>query len=153
MLRSSGSTKKGIETRTIRAEDVPQIVAIQESIIKKKVSKKWIQMVEEHLQKQEGVGFVASKGGQVVGFIIGEIKGEGFGLEQSGWIEVVGVLPRQMGTGIGKVLAKKLFDFFKKKGIYDVYTAVRWDAVDMLSFFKSLGFDRSTFINLRKRLD
>ena len=153
MLKSSVLTKKGIETRTIRAEDVPQIVAIQESIIKKKVSKKWIQMVEEHLQKQEGVGFVASKGGQVVGFIIGEIKGEGFGLEQSGWIEVVGVLPRQMGTGIGKALAKKLSDFFKKKVIYDVYTAVRWDAVDMLSFFKSLGFDRSTFINLRKRLD
>jgi ribosomal protein S18 acetylase RimI-like enzyme len=153
MLKSFELTKKMIKTRTIRVEDIPQIVAIQESIIKKRVTKKWVQMVEEHLQKQEGVGFVASKGGQVVGFIIGEIKGEGFGLEQSGWIEVVGVLPRQMGIGIGKAMAKKLFEFFKKKGIYDVYTAVRWDAVDMLSFFKALGFDRSTFINLRKHLD
>jgi ribosomal protein S18 acetylase RimI-like enzyme len=110
-------------------------------------------MIKDHLQKQEGIGFVASKDGQVVGFIIGEMKGEGFGLEQSGWIEVVGVHPRQMGTGIGQALAEKLFEFFKSKGVRDIYTAVRWDAVDMISFFKSIGFDRSTFINLRKHLD
>jgi len=145
--------EKGIKIRKIRAEDVPEIVAIQESILQKKVSKKWIQKVEGHLKKQEGVGFVASKDGQVVGFIIGQIKGEGFGLEQSGWIEVVGVHPRQMGVGIGRALAEKLFQFFKKEGIRDIHTAVRWDAGDMLSFFKAIGFDRSIFINLSKHLD
>ena len=145
--------EKGIKIRKIRADDVSEIVAIQESILQKKVSKKWIQMVEDHLKKQEAVGFVALKDGQVVGFIIGEIKGEGFGLEQSGWLEVVGVHPRQMGIGIGRILAKKLFAFFKKEEIRDIHTAVRWDAGDMLSFFKAIGFDRSPFINLRKHLD
>jgi ribosomal protein S18 acetylase RimI-like enzyme len=144
---------KGIKTRRVKAEDVPQIVAIQESIIKKKVSRRWIQMVENHLKKEQAIGFIASKDTQVVGFIIGEIKGEGFGLEQSGWIEVVGVLPSQMGTGIGRILAERLFQFFKKNGIRDIYTTVRWDAGDMLSFFKAIGFDRSPFINLRKHLD
>ena len=145
--------EKGIKIRKIRAEDVSGIVAIQESILQKKVSKKWVQMVEHRLKKQEALGFVALKDGQVVGFIIGEIKGEGFGLEQSGWIEVVGVHPRQMGVGIGRILAEKLFSFFKKEGIRDIHTAVRWDAGDMLSFFKAIGFDRSPFINLRKHLD
>jgi len=145
--------EKGIKIRKFRAEDVSEIVAIQESILQKKVSKKWVQMVEHHLKKQEALGFVALKDGQVVGFIIGEIKGEGFGLEQSGWIEVVGVHPRQMGVGIGRILAKKLFAFFKKEGIRDIHTSVRWDAGDMLSFFKAIGFDRSPFINLRKHLE
>jgi ribosomal protein S18 acetylase RimI-like enzyme len=157
MSRSSALTDKGIakeiKIRKIGIEDVPEIVAIQESILQKKVSRRWIQMVENHLKKQEGIGFVASKDGQVVGFIIGQIKGEGFGLEQSGWIEVVGVHPRQMGVGIGRALAEKLFQFFKKEGIRDIHTAVRWDAGDMLSFFKAIGFDRSPFINLRKHLD
>ena len=139
--------------RKIGAGDVPEIVSIQESILQKKVSKKWIQMVEGHLKKQEALGFVALKDGQVVGFIIGEIKGEGFGLEQSGWIEVVGVHPRQMGIGIGRILAERLFSFFRKEGIHDIHTSVRWDAGDMLSFFKAIGFDRSPFINLRKHLD
>lgn len=145
--------EKGIKIRKIRAEDVSEIVAIQESILQKKVSKKWIQEVEHHLKKQEALGFVALKDGQVVGFIIGQIKGEGFGLEQSGWIEVVGVHPRQMGVGIGRILAEKLFAFFKKEGIRDIHTSVRWDVGDMLSFFKAIGFDRSPFINLRKHLD
>jgi ribosomal protein S18 acetylase RimI-like enzyme len=144
---------KGIKIRKIAAGDIPEIVSIQEAVLQRNVSKKWIQTVEGHLNKQEGIGFVASKKGQVVGFIIGEIKGEGFGLEQSGWIEVVGVHPRQMGIGIGRALAERLFVFFKKEGIRDIHTSVRWDAGDMLSFFKAIGFDRSTFINLRRHLD
>jgi ribosomal protein S18 acetylase RimI-like enzyme len=146
-------TGREIKVRKIETKDVPEIVSIQESILQKKVSKKWIQLVKGHLKKQGALGFVALKDGQVVGFIIGEIKGEGFGLEQSGWIEVVGVHPRQMGIGIGRILAEKLFSFFRKKGIHDIHTSVRWDAGDMLSFFKAIGFDRSPFINLRKDLD
>lgn len=157
MSKSFGSIekeiKRNIKIRKIRYEDVPEIVSIQESILQKKVSKRWIQMVEGHLKKQEGVGFVASKDDKVIGFIIGEIKGEGFGLEQSGWIEVVGVHPKYMGIGIGRVLAERLFSFFKKEGIRDIHTAVRWDAGDMLSFFKAIGFDRSPFITLTKHLD
>ena len=158
MLRSSALSKSGdapgIKVRKLAAKDIPQIIAIHSAITKKKASRKWVQqMVKDHLRKQEGVGFVAEKEGQVVGFIIGEIKGEGFGLEKSGWLEVVMVHPRQMGIGIGYAMARKLFDFFKRRGIRDVYTSVLWDAVDMLSFFKSLGFDRSTFINLIKHVD
>ena len=144
---------KEIKVRKVRAEDVPELVSIQESILQKKISKKWVRTVEDRLRKQGAVGFVASKDGQLVGFLIGEIKGEGFGLEESGWIEMVGVHPRQMGAGIGRILAEKLFAFFKKEGIHDIHTSVRWDAGDMLSFFKAIGFDRSPFINLRKHLD
>jgi ribosomal protein S18 acetylase RimI-like enzyme len=144
---------KGIKIQKIGVDNIPEMVAIQEAILQKKVSKKWVQMVEVSLKKQEIVGFVASMDDRLVGFIIGEIKGESFGLEQSGWIEVVGVHPGHMGTGIGRILAEKLFEFFEKKGIRDIYTTVRWDAGDMLSFFKAIGFDRSTFINLRKHLD
>jgi ribosomal protein S18 acetylase RimI-like enzyme len=143
---------KAIKTHQIKAEDVPQIIAIQQAITQKKVSRRWVQMVENHLRKQDAVGMVATRDNKVIGFIVGEVKGEGFGLEQSGWIEVVGVHPSQMGVGIGHALAHRLFQYFKRKGIRDVYTAVRWDAVDMLSFFKSIGFDRSEFINLIRRL-
>lgn len=157
MSRSYGLTEKEmrgkIKIRKLRGRDVPEIVSIQESILQKKVSKKWVQMVANQLKKRGGVGFVAFKDGQVIGFIIGEIKGEGFGLDQSGWIEVVGVHPSHMGTGIGRILSEKLFHFFKKEGIRDIYTTVRWDAGDMLSFFKAIGFDRSPFINLRRYLD
>jgi len=158
MLRSSASNKSrgapGIKLRKLTARDIPQTIAIHSAITKRKASRKWVQqMVKDHLRKQQGIGFVAEKEGQVVGFIIGEIKGEGFGLEKSGWLEVVMVHPRHMGTGIGHAMARKLFNYFRRRGIHDVHTSVLWDAVDMLSFFKSLGFDRSTFINLIKHVE
>jgi ribosomal protein S18 acetylase RimI-like enzyme len=158
MLRSSASNKSrevpGIKLRKLTAKDIPQIIAIYGAITKKKAHRRWVQqMVKDRLRKQEEVGFVAEKEGQVVGFIIGEMKGEGFGLEKSGWLEVVMVHPHHMGMGIGYAMARKLFDYFRRRGIRDVYTSVQWDAVDMLSFFKSLGFDRSTFINLIKHVN
>jgi ribosomal protein S18 acetylase RimI-like enzyme len=144
----------GIKLRKLTAKDIPQIIAIHSAITKKRARRRWVrQMVKDHLRKQEGVGFVAEKEGQVMGFIIGEIKGEGFGLEKSGWLEVVMVHPRHMGTGIGYAMARKLFDYFRRRGTRDVHTSVLWDAVDMVSFFKAIGFDRSPFINLRKHLD
>ncbi|NWG01525.1 MAG: GNAT family N-acetyltransferase [Syntrophaceae bacterium] len=158
MLKSSVLNKSmelpGIKLRKLSGKDIPQIIDIHGAITKKKAHRRWVQqMVKDHLRKQEGVGFVAEIEGQVVGFIIGEMKGEGFGLEKSGWLEVVMVHPHYMGKGIGRSMARKLFDCFKRRGIRDVYTSVLWDAVDMLSFFKSLGFDRSTFINLIKHVD
>ena len=57
-----------------------------------------------------------------------------------------------MGQGIGAALAEEIFGVYRTRGIENVYTSVRWDSTDMLSFFKTLGFDRSNFINLRKVL-
>jgi ribosomal protein S18 acetylase RimI-like enzyme len=57
-----------------------------------------------------------------------------------------------MGQGIGDSLAREIFKYCKKAGIENIYTSVRWDSTDLLSFFKTLGFDRSNFINLRKKL-
>ena len=74
----------------------------------------------------------------------------GFGIDKSAWIAIFGVDPKFMGQGIGKGLANEVFRFYKEHGIYNIYTSVRWDSTDILSFFKSLDFDRSNFINLRK---
>ena len=76
-----------------------------------------------------------------------------FGLEKSAWIGLFGVDPKYMGQGIGRSMAKKVLHVLKQMDIKTVFTSVRWDSTDLLSFFKSLGFDRSNFINLEKILD
>lgn len=141
-----------VELRPLARDDIPELVAIQEMITKKEVPQTWTRMVESHLDDSHSLGLVAVRDGRIVGFVIGEIKGEGFGLPQSGWIEVVGVDPRVMGEGIGKAMIDRLFESFRREGIANAYTAVRWDSGDMLSFFKSVGFGRSDFINLVRQL-
>jgi N-acetylglutamate synthase-like GNAT family acetyltransferase len=89
----------------------------------------------------------------VVGYVIGGIKEWEFGVEKSGWLEIIGIHPKYMGQGIGRMLGKSLLDHFKAKGIKNAYTVARWDSGDLLAFFKSIGFDRSDFINLERRLE
>ena len=55
-------------------------------------------------------------------------------------------------NGIGARLAKEIFAFYKGQGITNLCTSVQWDATDVVSFFKTLGFHRSNFINLEKSL-
>ena len=100
------------------------------------------------LEKSPHTCFVAEKDGKVVGFIVGGIKDWGFGVERAGWIEMVEVDPDYMGEGVGKKLGTALLDHFKAQRIIEVYTSVRWDSGDLIEFFKSIGFDKSGFINL-----
>ena len=110
-------------------------------------------IIEAQALKTEDTSFVAELEGRVVGYMVSYILSGGFGIEMSAWIAMFGVDPKFMGKGIGMSLAEEIFEFYKGKGIKNIYTSVRWDSTDLLSFFKTLGFDRSNFINLRKTLE
>jgi len=144
---------KTIKFRKLSVEDLPQVIHIQEIITKKKIGLKKITQWGDTIQNDSSLSLVALDEDQVVGFIISEIMTNSFGLDQSGWIKIIGVHPKFMGAGIGQSLITQLFKQFKKKKIMEIYTAAQWDAVDILSFFKSIGFDRSNFINLYKKLE
>jgi len=142
-----------LQIRKIKAEDASDIGSIQAAITKSPTNIDFRQIIEDQVRKDEDVSFVAEIDGRVVGYMISYIVFGGFGLEKGAWIATLGVDPKFMGQGIGKRLAEEILEAYRKKGINDIYTSVRWDSVDLLSFFKTLGFDRSNFINLRKELD
>ena len=139
-----------IKIRKLRKEDAAAISQIYAAITMKAADSDFKRVVEEHALREDEACFVAERAGKVVGFMISYILTAGFGMAKSAWIATLGVDPNYMGQGIGAGLAEETFSYYKSKGIENVYTSVRWDSADMLSFFKTLGFDRSNFINLRK---
>ncbi len=143
---------KKISVRKMREEDIPSTTAIREIITKKKVPKFWEQEIALRLLEYENQCFVATENKKVVGFIIGETKTLDFGVDKSGWLVDVGVHPEYMGQGVGEKLGNAMLNGFETEGIHNVYTAVRWHSSDLLAFFKSIGFDRSEFINLERRM-
>jgi len=140
-------------TRMLKKEDASDIDRINEVITKTPAEDEFKRMVEELAQSPGNRSFVAEYQGKVVGYMFSYLLSGGFGIGKSAWIATVGVDPKFMGQGIGKALAKVIFELYSKKGIKNIYTSVRWDSTDMLSFFKTLGFARSNFINLRKELE
>jgi ribosomal protein S18 acetylase RimI-like enzyme len=141
-----------IKIRQLELRDKDAIFEIQEAITKHKAEKDWEQLVEGYINNSGETCLVAEVDGTVVGFMLGDIKAYGFGVPRSGWIEVIGVQPRHMGSGIGKLLGNELIKIFKAKSVKHIFTSVRWDSGDLLAFFKSIGFERSDFINLKIKI-
>jgi ribosomal protein S18 acetylase RimI-like enzyme len=142
-----------ITTREMKREDIASAAEIQKNILSAEGARSLRYEIEEllgsYLEKSPGTCLVATLDETVIGFMVGDIKEWSFGVERAGWIEIIGVEPQFMGQGVGKVLGKALIELFKKEGIENIYTSVRWNSGDLISFFQSLGFDKSSFINLR----
>lgn len=139
--------------RKLNGEDARDINRINALITRKPAKDEFRRMVEELAQSTGNMSYVAEYQGKIVGYMITYLLSGGFGMEKSAWIADVGVEPKFMGQGIGKALANEIFKFYSDKKIKNIYTSVRWDSTDMLSFFKTLGFDRSNFINLRREME
>jgi ribosomal protein S18 acetylase RimI-like enzyme len=142
-----------VDIRTMTKDDLPEVVNIHKRILRGAagaVTEPDLELEFMDLMTSYPEGcLVAVTMDRVRGFIIASQKHWGFGLGVSGWIEVVGVHPEHMGTGVGKALGEAILAHFDEQGITNVYTAVRWDAADMITFFKSIGFSKSEFINLK----
>jgi ribosomal protein S18 acetylase RimI-like enzyme len=141
-----------IRIRELVETDADDIACIYSSIVRQSVDMDFKALIEKHARSQNDICYVAEMNDRVIGFMISYILTFGFGIEKSGWIATLGVDPEFMGRGIGDRLAREIFTLYKAMGINRVYTSVRWDSTDLLSFFKTLGFDRSRFINLKKDL-
>jgi len=141
-----------INVRPMKEKDINQAADIHRKVVREGLGQGIDYAIENlfisFIKKSPKTCLVAEKDNKVAGFIIGCIKEWGFGLERSGWIEMIEVDPKLMGIGIGKTLGEALIKYFRNEGIKEVYTTVEWDSGDLIAFFKSIGFDKSSFINL-----
>jgi ribosomal protein S18 acetylase RimI-like enzyme len=147
---------KEINVRPMKEGDIKQAADIHSRVVREGLGQSTNYPIEElfksYIKKSPKTCLIAEKDNKVAGFVIGSIKEWSFGVERSGWIEMVEVDPNYMGIGIGKKLGEALIQYFKKEKIKEVYTSVKWDGGDLIAFFQSIGFDKSSFINLERGL-
>lgn len=139
--------------RRLRSDDAKEVSRISSSITGRYSQKDFRSIIEKQAQSPYDASFVAERENQLAGFCLSYILPGSFGIEKSAWLALIAVSPDFMGQGIGKMLAKETLKHYKEQGVINVYASVKWDATDLLSFFKTLGFRRSDFINLYKELD
>ena len=142
-----------VSIREIRVDDTKAIQGIRIAISEEDAQVDFQKLVEQHISDGNGqTSLVAQVDGMVAGYMISTTLYAGFGIGKSAWIVSFGVHPDHMGKGIGLKLANRVCDIYKEKGVSSIYSSVMWDSIDVLSFFKKLGFKRSEFINLKKDL-
>ena len=94
-----------------------------------------------------------ARGGRVVGFMLGEVRGGEFGLEEpTGWVEFFGVDPSSREKGVGRRLIEALLGHFRSKGAHVARTMVATQDKDIAAFIAAMGFKPAPLSALEKRL-
>lgn len=134
-----------VSVRPLDELDISSVVAIDEKVTGTYRPDFWERRITYHLRKDPEGSFVAEWQGDVIGFMLGEIRTGEFGLEEpTGWIEIVGVDPEHRGKKVGRELAEAVFSHFRRQGAATVRTLVDEKMIELGSFFGSLGFEPST---------
>ncbi|MFX1282569.1 MAG: GNAT family N-acetyltransferase [Promethearchaeota archaeon] len=140
-----------IHIREMREEDISEITDLDKEISGFNRPKMWKSEIQHYL-KNNSICLVAEIQGRVVGFMIGTVHPWLFGIENGGWIEILGVDPSHTAKGVGKKLGEQLLEEFKSQKVKTVYTSVKWTSSDLLEFFRTLEMTKSDFITLKKEL-
>jgi ribosomal protein S18 acetylase RimI-like enzyme len=149
-----------ISIRFLGMDDLDEVLRIQEKILGEQNldnSERLTSLKDTtiyHLQHGDPLmNLGAEIDGKLVGFVIGEIRRWEFGQgEMAGWILILGVDQEYQGMGVGHKLGEMLLSHFRKKNVRKVRTLVEWHEGDLISYFKTLGFNMLNMLPLEKEI-
>lgn len=140
--------------RQLEDTDLGAIVALDEKISGRYRPEVWEDRLNYYFRRDPEACLVAALDEKVVGFMLGELRGGEFGLEEvTGWIEVLGVDPEVRGQAIGRRMSEVMLDHFRDSGAHSVRTLVEEGMGGIGEFFEALGFSRSPIIAFSMNLE
>jgi len=138
-----------VTIRPLSDVDIDAITRIDEKVTGIYRPDFWENRVAYYRRRDPEASRVAELGGRVVGFMLADLRGGEFGLEEtSGWIERFGVDPEVRGKGIGRKLFDALVEHFKASGAHTLRTFVDTRQAETATFLKAVGFGPSALTAL-----
>src|SRR5438445_11135652 len=108
-----------VRVRPMTELDIEGICRIDERITGKYRPEVWEQRAAYYLRRDPDSSQVAEVDGRVVGFMLGEVRGGEFGLEEpTGWVEFFGVAPSAREKGAGRWLSEAPAGHFRSNGAH-----------------------------------
>jgi len=135
-------TASDVRIRPADELDIGDITAIDEKISGEYRPEVWERRMGYYIRRDPEASVVAEIDGQLVGFMLAEVRSGEFGLDEpTGWIGVLGVDPEARGRSIGRHLAEAILAHFESQGVETVRTLGDEEREDLSRFFSSLGFE------------
>ena len=142
-----------LRVRPMNELDIEGICRIDEKITGRYRPEVWEQRVAYYIRRDPDSSQIAEQAGRVVGFMLGEVRGGEFGLEEpTGWVEFFGVDPGAREKGIGRRLIEALLAHFRARGAHVARTMVAAQDKEIAGFISAMGFSPAPLSALEKRL-
>ena len=147
------NTITGTRVRPLDELDIGAIVRIDERISGVYRPEIWERRVTYYLRRDPECSQVAEVDGRVVGFMLADLRGGEFGLEEnSGWIERFGIDPEHRGRDLGKQMFAAIVQHLRTRGAATVRTLVDTRDAPVAGFLGALGFAPSPLQPLEYRI-
>jgi ribosomal protein S18 acetylase RimI-like enzyme len=140
--------------RPVEAADLDQVIAIDAEITGKAKTDYWYELFHRYGagRSRQRLFLVAETGGEIHGFIIGEVRDWEFGSPPCGWVFGINVRPDSRLAGVATRLLEAICAGFRHAGVDKVRTLIARDNSLVLSFFRSQAMMAAPFIPLEKDL-
>ena len=155
-MAEAAQSLERLEVRDLARADLDEVVRIDALHTGERQAEYWQRVLGDFLGGESGrvrVGLAATRGGRLVGYLLGEVRAFEFGSEACGWIFGVGVDPRHARGGVASTLLAAGCRRFRAAGVRRIRTMVRRNNVPVLSFFRANGFAAGRFVQLELDLE
>ena len=145
-----GISKKEIKIRRMTEADLQKVKEIDRLLVGEGRALSWSLRAEtEWAVYRPALSFVAELGDEIVGFLLGDIRGAEYGTDISGWIDMMGVAPAHQRCGIGRRLAEAFCEECQKNRVKP-NVVIREDDERLIRFWTSVGFRRGKLISFER---
>jgi ribosomal protein S18 acetylase RimI-like enzyme len=146
---------RGLAIRPVRRGDLDAVIAIDSQVTGLEKCHYWRSVFRRygHAARPGARFLVAELDGEVVGFVIGEVRDWEFGAPPCGWVFAIDVRPDARLSGIGSHLLQSICAVFRRAGVRKVRTMLASDNTLILSFFRSQGMMAGRLIPLEMDIE
>ena len=141
--------------RPARRGDLDAVIEIDATVTGLAKRKYWLSVYRRYGigARREQQFLVALAEGQVIGFVIGEVRDWEFGSPPCGWVFAIDVDPHRRLKGVGTQLLGAISAGFRRAGVRTLRTLLARDNTLMLSFFRSQGLMAGPLMSLEMELE
>ena len=144
----------GVNVRAATSADLGQVIAIDAAVTGIEKVDYWYELFHRYGTRtlKQRFFLVADDKGEILGFIIGEVRDWEFGSPPCGWVFGLNVKPSVRLGGLGTLLLETICDGFRRAGVDKVRTLLARDNGLVMSFFRSQGLMAAPVIALERDL-
>ena len=139
-----------VQIRRMSNSDLTRILEIDALIFGEERAVTWAENIETlWFVQHPALNFVAEAKDQIVGFLLGDVRGAAYESNPCGWIDIIGVHPTCQGQGIGKRLVEAFCQWCQANEVKP-RIIVREDDERLRTFLESTGFRRGKLVDFEK---